>query len=355
MAFPFNRPQWLGLVREAPIPAGYIGQRWFPFEDVASDELIQNIRVSRNPLAPYVALDTEIPMIPENVYKEIRTHIAYIRYKKVFSEKDLRIFNEIGVGEASLITQGQRERRRQIQDYAEMLSQSVDSTIEKQRMDLLFSGTIDNSWEDDRKYLLSIVFPGILSWDSTDLTATAYWDQTSSDPIADLKMMIKQIWDGSSIRPAVIIISTDVLWTLASNSNFVALWNASRGAGAAATSLTPTMARTFLAEALNLEVIEYVAQYTKITLNATTGEPYVRRYNMVDAKKIVLLPDMPVGNTSTSPDEENGWLPGRYAWGPIRSTHPPRTYEVGAGQNCMVRCNFPDRIGYAQVLNAEVA
>lgn len=354
MTFPFNRPQWLGLVRAAPIPAGYIGQRWFPFRDVASDELVAHIKLSRNPLAPYVALDAEIPQIPEDVYRTIRTSVAYIRYRKEFSEKSLRIFNEIGVGEASLITQGQRERRRQITNYAELLSQAVDSTVEKQRMDTLFEGKVTNDWEPDRKAVINIEFPGVWSWGLTDLYGKKYWDQSGSDPIRDLRKFIKRIFDETSIRPGVIILSTDVLWVLATNANFVALWNASRGAGAAATSLTDVMARTFLADALNLEVVEYTAQWTKITYKSATAEPVIERYAMVDPKKIALLPGGPVGDTATSPDEENGWLPGRYSWGPIRSLKPPRTYEVGAGQNCMVRCDFPDRIGWARVLEAKV-
>jgi hypothetical protein len=354
MTFPFNRAQWFGLVTAAPIPAAYIGARWFPFQDVASDELVTHIKLARNPLAPYVSLDAEIPKVPEDVYKTIKASIAYIRYEKEFSEKDLRIFNEIGSGEASLVTQGQRERRRQIQNYAELLSQAVDSTIEKQRMDLIFSGTIDNSWEDDRKYELTITFPGVHSWDSTQLTSNKYWDQSSSDPITDLEKMIKTIQDASSVRPGVMIVSTDILLTLAKNANFIALWNASRGAGAEATALTRVQAANFVSEALDLEVVEYTAQYTKIAINKSTGEPYVRRYDMVDAKKMALLPNAPLGDTATSPDEENGWRPGRYTWGPLRSWRPPRVYVVGAGQNCMVRCNFPDQILHAQVLNAEV-
>lgn len=353
--FPFNRPQWLGLVRAAPIPANYIGQRWFPFFDVASDELITHIKLSRNPLAPYVALDAEIPKIPSDVYQTIKTSIAYIRYKKDFSEKDLRIFNEVGTGEASLISQGQRQRRAEIVNYAEILSQSVDSTIEKQRMDLIFSGQVDNTWEPNRKYILTITFPGVHSWGVTDLEGGVYWDQTGSNPITDLKRFIKRITDASHVRPRVLILSTDVLWTLSENANFIALWNASRGAGAAATALTTVQAANFVSEALNLEVIEYTAMYTQITYDATSAEPIITSYDMVDAKKIALLPAEALGDTATSPDEENGWRPGRYSWGPIRSQYPPRTYQVGAGQNAMVRCTFPSRIGHARVLNAEVS
>lgn len=355
MTFPFNRPQWFGLVRAAPIPAEYIGARWFPFQDVASDELVNHIKLARNPLAPYVALDAEIPQIPEDVYKTIKSSIAYIRYRKEFSEKSLRIFNEIGVGEASLISQGQAERRRQIQNYAELLAQSVDSTIEKQRMDMIFEGQVDNTWEDDRKFLLTITFPGVFSWTMADLYGTKYWDESGSDPIADLKKFIKRIHDSSSVRPRVLILSTDILWTLASNSSFVALWVATRGAGASPTSMTPVQASAFLGEVLSLEVVEYTAQYTKIAINSSDGTPYINRFDMVDAKKIALVPATPLGDTATSPDEENGWVPGRYTWGPIRSLKPPRTYEVGAGQNAMVRCNFPDQIGNARVLLSEVA
>ena len=354
MTFPFNRPQWLGLVRAAPIPADYIGERWFPFRDVASDELVAHIKLSRNPLAPYVALDAEIPQIPEDVYKTIKTSVAYIRYRKEFSEKSLRIFNEIGVGEASLITQGQAERRRQIMNYAELLSQAVDSTIEKQRMDLIFSGAVTNEWEPDRKAVVDIVFPGVWSWGKNDLYGKKYWDQTSSDPIIDLEVFIKRIQDAESVRPGVLIVSTDVLLTLARNTNLIALWNASRGAGAAATARTRVQAANFVSEALDLEVVEYTAQYTKISYKKSTGEPVITRHDMVDAKKIALLPTAAMGDTATSPDEENGWRPGRYSWGPIRSLKPPRTYEVGAGQNCMVRCDFPARIGHARVLNAEL-
>jgi len=360
MALPtvFQKPVWDGLIRETDIPKNYIGARWFPDQGVPADELVNDLRLDRNPMAPFVTLDSEIPIIGDNVYQRIRTAVAYIRFRKIWTEKELRIWHEVAANPNSEIAARQLQALEDIRDYANLLSGAIDATKEWMRMSALFEGEVDNSWDTDRKVRIKVTWPGLTKWtDATNLYGTKYWDQSGSDPIQDIGKMIVTVEDTGGVRPGAMIVSRDVLWVLSRNSAVLNLWSSTRGIASAnqPTALTMTQVQQFIQELHDVQVILYRAKYSVIT--DTSTEPTITKTDMVDDKKIVLLPgDATVGTMAVAPGSARGGAPApraRYTW-VHEALKPPYTVETGVGEHCFPKFTWPKRVLSARVLNSSV-
>ena len=81
-----QNPQITGIVRSNDVPANYLFDRWFPFDPVTADEFEGLVMLDQVDLAPFVAIDAETPLAPDDIIGQYKWEVAYIRQKKRFKE-----------------------------------------------------------------------------------------------------------------------------------------------------------------------------------------------------------------------------------------------------------------------------
>ena len=332
-----RQPQVLGLVRGIPLDERYLGQRWLPFSDVASDEFICNIETTENPMAPFVSVDAESPRLGEGeLIQQVRQSVAFIRYKLSLKESDLRIFEDIAGSALSVVGQMAAERRATIERSIMRISRAVDARVEWLRMQAL-QGSI--AYEDPQ-VKFSITFPNTY----TPTPANLWSDTTLGDPVKDIGDWIYYVGQNGGIEPAVMVMSRRVLWAMGQNTKIQNLWTTLRGSGAAAT-LTENLVKMLLKQIFDIEIVTYDAKYTTRTISATPTRTVSR---FLADNVVLLLPNRPLGSVATSPAPPDFSHTGKYSW--TKEEIDPWVVEVGAGINCFPKVDYPMLICHATVL-----
>ena len=334
-----QQPQLQGLVTSYPINTNYIGSRWFPEQPVASDELLINIEVPEAPIAPFITIDQEAPRDQREILTQMRTTLAYIRFKAVFQESELRIFGlRDSDNNNGLIGQMQSEAQAKILRHIARLRQAVDARLEWMRMNAL-TGQIAY---DDQRIKFAVNFPGIYTGGGTAFTK---WDQAGANPLADISRWQEEMSDVTGENFEVVLGSPKIFRQLANVTNFQEL--ALFRAGGTATQITPTIARALLTDFTGLEFVDYAAKISSRSYDSA-GVPAVVRQDILNPKYIVLLPKGPVGNLATSPNPIDFGGTGVYSW--TQNHQDPWVIETGVGINAFPDMKWPEKIGYIQVL-----
>jgi len=334
-----QQPQFQGLVQSYPLNTGYIGGRWFPQVPVASDELLLNIEIPERPIAPFVTIDQEAPRDQEELLTQMRTNLAYIRFKKVFKESELRIFGlRTDDGGPSLITQMQSEARAKILRHVARIREAVDARVEW----LALSAMTGSIVYDDQRIKMSLTYPGIYTGGATSFTK---WDQNGADPLADIARWLEEMSDTTGEEPAVMIGSRKVFRQLAQVANWQEL--ALFRAGGTPTTITPSIARQLLTDFTGLEYVPYDTQLTTRSYNAS-GVASVSRQKILNEKYIMLVPGGPLGSMATSPNPIDFGGTGLYSW--TQQFQDPWTVETGVGINAFPELIWPERCAYIKVL-----
>ena len=336
-----QQPQLQGLVRSYPIDTNYIGSRWFPFEDVASDELVLNIEVPENVMAPFVTLDGEAPRDQEELITQMRTSLAYIRFKKVFLESDLRIFGlrEGAQDNPTLITQMQSQARAKILRAIARLRQAVETRLEW----LAISAMTGSITYDDQRVKFAINFPGIYTGGGTAFTK---WDQNNADPITDINRWVEEMGLFTGEDPGVIVAGRKVWRTMSETGELQNLFTTWRGGGSPS-AMGPGLLNTMFNDWFNLERITYDAKITQRTYNAG-GVAALTRSRILSEKHILILPSSQLGTMATSPNPIDFGNTGMYSW--TQNHQDPWIVETGVGINAFPNFVWPERAAYIQVL-----
>ena len=318
-----------GIVRSGDVDTNYIGNRWFPFKDTPTDEFREWLQLDENPLAPHVAIDSETPIIPADMFNLVQGGIAYIRYKARFSESDLRVFTEIPVygGPTSLGNQMRVEGERKIMSKVEMLSNSVDARLEYLALNALQGSIAYDSVSSNGNIQYTVAMGGTFH-SSNRKTASPLWDGSSPLPVTDLIGWIGEVEDLTGVAPTTMICSPKTLRTLGQITGIRQLWGSLRSTG-----VTPAgLAATQVAGALSLigidEVIVYKARYTTRT-EAGSGVVTRTRTRFLPENRILLVPSTPLGFMMTAPAAANNFSTGKFAW--TKRQEDPWVVEVGAG------------------------
>lgn len=336
-----QQPQLQGLIDGYPIDSNYIGSRWFPLSDVAADELVLNINVKEIPIAPFVTLDSEAPRDQEELITQMRTSLAYIRFKKVFNESDLRIFGlrDSSQDNPTLVGQMQSEAQAKILRHVARLRDAVDARLEW----LALSALRGNITYNDERIKFSVTFPGIYTGGSTSFIK---WDQASSNPVKDINRWIEEMAATTGEDAAVMVASRHVYRVMAENGELQKLFTQFNGGGTA-TDMGPGLLGSMLNAWFNLERVTYDARITSRSYSAT-GVPSVSRDRLLDDKYILLLPASAAGRMATSPNPIDFAGTGLYSW--TQSHQDPWVLETGVGINAFPELIWPERVGYIQVL-----
>lgn len=324
-----RNPRITGYVRSADVPTTYMLNRWFPDDDVDSDEFESLIVLDEVDLAPFVNIDAETPVMQDELTSIEKWAVAYMRYKKRFKESDLRIFWEPGVNDPnSLTAQSARAAERKILRFVDKLSMSIDA-----RKEWMLSGALNGSIAyDDGLAKYTVSYDG--NWiGSNRRTPTVKWDQASPTPVTDLSNWVQLVGDATGHDSWAMLTSRKVLGNMARATDIRELWQiASRNpASPTVDSLNPIQTRQ-IADAIGIvgidEVIRYNAEYT--TRVASSRSATRTRVRMINQNYIYLLPiGVELGRFATAPAMPNGYRTGKFAWS-VRK-EDPWVVETGAG------------------------
>tara|TARA_Y100000310_G_scaffold291990_1_gene320366 strand:- start:2856 stop:3917 length:1062 start_codon:yes stop_codon:yes gene_type:complete len=325
----FMRAEYLtGIVRTTDVNRNYIGSRWFPRRDSASDEFLTFIQLAENPLAPFVSVDSETPIIPGDIWGQLKGSIAFMRYKARFGERDLRLFTEAPLYQSgnNVLTQLRDEAEAKIMQKVEQLSQSIDAREEWMAINAMLGAvTYDSGTNGNVQF--DVTFPGNFIGTKRQ-TASPLWDGASPTPVQDLINWIGAMDDVANVEPSVMVCSNKVLRELAKDSEIRELWGAQTPTGVTPSAIGPRQVAGALSMIGISEVIAYNAKYT--TRTEATGGGVTRTVTRFLAdNKILLLPDEPLGYMWTAPAEANDWNTGKFAW--TKDHVDPWVVEVGAG------------------------
>lgn len=331
--------QVLPLVNLVSVPRGYILDRWLPFQDTPTDEVLFHQAFDENPMAPFVAVDAEIPRDQNELLQQVAAEVAYIRVKHEFKESDFRWFQE-GEGQGTgTIARLQADARRRMGEKVVDLRSMVDARLEWLRANAL-QGSIAYS-SADVNFTLSFGVPT-----GNQITATPLWNVASADVVGDLNDAVKQVEDVSGVTPTNLLISRQRALDLTKNDGLRAMWREIFGSGGGtAFTLANGMVQEIIRNFMGVNMIVYNARTTSRTYTGADGTTIsINQNKLLADNKALLLPDGAVGSTLTSPVPPNlGNGTGLYAWD-YTAEKLPYVHEVGIGINAMPIINDANQL-----------
>jgi len=344
-----NPRVWQGIIDEAPLPGGVIFDRFLPMEDAAADRILVEIRKqAARVLAPFADRDAEAPtMLLGDVYTQAWFDALQIKHKLRLNPDDLYWIRMYGdspyqnpAGRQAAVL------RRRIEDGMQRLNDAVDWRIEWLRAQTL-QGSVVVTPDDVSPVSINITYPVSTATD-TDWVD----DPANADVLLDLFNWTQN--SGVYAQGVVykyLIVPRPVMQALAINAKLRAL-----STTYTPQTITPTVlgvsdvARIIQARA-GLEVIESSAVYTTRTFDGAT--PTDTTVPMLAANKVLLLPDMPVGKTYTTPQVLKDYATGKYTWTNDYRNNPgmqdPPRMEMGVGWGGMPALTFPKYVIVATV------
>lgn len=356
-----TRKQITAQVRTMDLPADFIFNRWFPIQGVDSDEFESLVTLDQMQLAPFVNIDAETPVMPDDITGSYMWSVAYIRFKKRFKESDLRIFHEPGVTDPNTLTAATaRAREAKIRRYVDALSTSIDA-----RLEWMFANAIAGSIAyNDMHVAYTLTYDGAFIG-SNRFTPAITWENTNAVPVTNLSNWVEQLSDEANHDRWIMVASRNVLGAMARSSEVRQAWavNVSNPAATAPPSLNPigmagvqanSTSTAQILEGLRLIGIDGVISYnTRYSTDATGSAFNVSRprFRFTDSRDIFLLPaGMVLGRMATAPAAPNDYRTGKFGWS--ESRQDPWVVEVGAGMYSFI--DFPgvnwNKVAQARVL-----
>lgn len=325
-----RNPRITGMVRTADVPTNYFLDRWFPEDSVEEDEFESVIVHDQVNLAPFVAVDAETPIAPDDIYGKMRWEVAYMRFKKRYKESDLRVFFEPGVSDPNtLAAVNARKAESKIRRGVDEMSQSIDA-----RKEWIMANAISGSVAyDDTHVQYTVTYGGPFIGTNRRTPGGGTWSSASPTIVADLTNWLFQVSDVANHDRWIALTSRHVLRHMAQNQGIRELWsNSTRNPAAADPDSLDVIAPGMVRGALSLIGIEglviYDAKYTTYTSGANTATRTI--VDLLDNRDFFLLPaDMPLGRFATAPAAPNNYRTGKFGWSKVMTD--PWVTEVGAG------------------------
>jgi hypothetical protein len=345
-----QNPQITGIVRSADVPTRYIGKRWFPDEGVDADEFDSLVMLDQVHLSPFVAVDAETPVMPDDILAQYRWSVAYSRFKKRFKESDLRVFLEPGVSDPNSLTASMaRASEAKIRRYVDALSISIDA-----REEWMFASAIGGSLVyADNQVRFTIAYDGAYIGTNRQVPGTL-WSAASPTPVTDLSNWIDTLSDEADIEEWTLVLPRRVLGVMARAQEVRQLWSVATNNPAFAdpdslNPVTPVHIRGALTMLGINEVIVYNSKYTTRD-DSVAGQVTRTKNRFLADTDIFLLPaNETLGRTASAPSQANNWRPGKFGWS--AQMQDPWVTEVGAGKYSLI--DFPPT-SWNKVLQARV-
>lgn len=343
-----RNPEISGIARTADVPAQFVRSQWFPDDGVEADEFESLMQLDVVDLAPFVSIDAETPLAPPIAIAPAKWEVAYMRYKTMYKESDLRIFADPGATMAG--TEASRmaaARERKIRSDVDRLSMAVDA-----RKEWVFANAISGRVQvTDRRVKYDVTFPGA-HIGTNKKTPTTLWTAASPTIVTNLSTWIEAVMDTdmTGAETWTLLTTGKVLGLMARDSGVQRLWQ--NAFNAPAPQDPGAIAPSMVAGALSMlgidQVVRYNAKYTVIT-PAEGGMTRTLTRFIGDYDMFLLPSNVRLGRYAMAPAQQIDYQSGRFAWSEERID--PWVLNVGVGEYSWI--DFPGDV-HNSVLMATV-
>jgi hypothetical protein len=267
-----------GFVRELPVPANYVLDRFLPNQNISDIEAAFTTAFKRNRAAMFRAYDAETPIGERDNFQRSRVSLPPLGQKTLVGEEErlrLEMLRSGGDNTASLI--------QALYNDARINTEAVLARMELARGQVLTTGKFTFSGENGLKGIEADF--GVPS-SHLPTAATAWTDHTNSDPLDEIRTWADLYVDDAGEAPAYFLTSRQAIGHLLRNEAVRSRFSTIGGSPAVIT-------RSQLAAVLDSEDLPQLVQYdSQVYVNGTATR-------IIPANKGIMLPANPasLGNT----------------------------------------------------------
>lgn len=290
----FALPQFLGFVRNVPVPEQFQGNTWLPTRTVDDIEVSYTKGArDRRVMAKVIAYEAETPFGPKpGIGEKIELSLPPIKLKEKIGEREILRFKQPRAG-----TQDVQSAIDSIYDSATRLVQSIFARVEWLQMQAMSEETLAYA---DNGVLFEINYGIGKQWNvNTDAALSTWWsDLVNSDPVKDLGVFRDYGIDTWGVPPAEIVMSRQAASYILANEKARALV---RGTGTpVAGAILSDEEFTRITQLYNLPRIRtYDVQVEDEALDGT-----ITTVRTMASDRAFLVPGSPVGETLWGPTAE---------------------------------------------------
>lgn len=360
----FKPPQFLGFIREVPIPNTFAGQTWLPNRNVFDLDFEYILGANEQPvMAHVVAFDSEAPIAGRPAAGErVRGQLPKLSRKSRIGEKTILQFLSPRTGVPDV-----DEAIRTVYRDAARLVDAIQSRLEWLKLQALSEDTVvynemgvqwefDYGYNDD--YQLVFSAGATVDGDGTDVSGQGYglqwseWNSTSCNPVKDLQTICQKIQSETGVRPARFVTSMKTVGYLQLNKTLRLMV---RGSTAPDAILTETELRTIF----ELYNVPFPTTYD-VTVNQENADGSTTQVRTMAENKSFLLPPEQVGETLLGPTAESTVVLGTpFAtaapgiWGSVYATDEPPAQWTKVAATGFPTIPLANRIAQMQLWTTE--
>lgn len=356
----------LGAIRQLDPPMDHIGDRFAPWLEVETDDVIFDyLTVQTDGLAPARAEDAEAELAQKDdtIAGQGRASVIDWSLKDHYTPSDVknavdlqRIAEQLRGGTMPLFVQSMlQDWNTTVANDRKMRRRKLDNRREKLIIDALSTSQV--AYNDGKiKFTVDYGRPANQSAANAafDLASAGItdgvWDMSNTDtmdPIRFFTELSQWFFDTYGVRLATAVGSKKIFnkfWLSTKFNQRAGLGAAYNAAGQpktpdllyATTGWSPNAARAVVEASTDVTLVEYDAVYRTRPIGSTT----VTANRFLPDNRLILLPNMDdlaeiattqigFGKTLTSPHPEGNWTAGFYEW--EQSTKDPWGQDVGTG------------------------
>lgn len=290
----FAGPQFLGFVRNLPVPEAFQGNTWLPTRTVDDTEVeyVKGAR-ERRVMAKVIAFEAEAPIGPKpGLGERIRMDLPPIKLKERIGEKEIIRFKQPRVGTAD-----KRAAINAVYDITTRLVNSIYARVEWLQLQALSEPSVAYN---DAGVVFDIDFGIGKQWNvNVDAELSTWWSDTANaDPIADLQVFRDWSIDTYGVAPAEIVLSRQARSYVLANVKARQLLR-----GTAADQPTAILSDEELDRLLELYGLPRLRTYD-VQVEAEAHDGTISTVRTMAANRAFLVPATPVGNTLYGPTAE---------------------------------------------------
>jgi hypothetical protein len=201
----FANPLFTETIKEIPVEAKYIGQRFLPTEETFDIDFNETVLTHQADMADIVDSGAELPLTDRDPLKRVSGEIADIGQSYIVTKKEL----------AALLDKGNPAKRKlaekQLLGKAATVKKNLDARIEWMRWQALGNGIMVY---DKAGIKFSVDFG--VTFNKTPVTK---WDAAGATILADFEKWVQDYVDANGLTPDTYVTSIKAIRTVLNNSD----------------------------------------------------------------------------------------------------------------------------------------
>ena len=198
----FANPLFTETIREIPVEAKYIGQRFLPIEETYDIDFNETVLTRQADMADLVDSGAELPLTDRDPMRRVSGEITDIGQSYILTKKELAAMSDKG-------NEGKRKLAvQQVLGKTAQVKRNIDARIEWLRWQALGNGALAYN---KNGIILGMDF-GVPA--ENKKTATTKWDDTGATILLDYEAWVQQYVDDNGGSPDVFVTSLKALRTI---------------------------------------------------------------------------------------------------------------------------------------------